>query len=105
MIVDRYICTEPRLAKPWPATSLPVERFHATQKHYGRRLKKEIIREWEQAKALALAAWKQGGARVDATIGFATGLLRHATAIYGSLAHTWGEWTSCGARSAHGAGE
>ena len=81
------------LAGPWPATSLPVERFHTTLKHYGRRLKKEIIREWEQAKAHALDAWKQGGARVDAAIGFATGLLRHAIAIYGSLAHTWDDWT------------
>ena len=52
-----------------------------------------MILEWEKAKAHALDEWKQGGARADAAIGFATGLLRHATAIHGSLAHTWGEWT------------
>ena len=59
----------------------------------GRRLKKEIIREWEQAKARALDAWKQGGSNIDASIGFATGLLQHATAIHSSLARTWSEWS------------
>ena len=59
----------------------------------GKRLKREIIHEWEQAKARALEAWKQDGITIQTSIGFETGMLRHATAIYRSLASTWTNWT------------